>query len=354
MNKLANIGMMFLVGVVVTMSGCGKQTTPANSAPLVKTIVIGEEISENKHSFSGTVHGCFEAPLSFQVGGRIVERYVQSGQRVTAGEALFKLDSKDAEEQVNTAEGAVISAQAAYNLADSTLARYRSLHDIHAISDLAMDQTQSQYEVASAQLQQAQAALSRAQNNLDFTTLRANRDGVIGSTSYEVGQVVSAGMPVALMVDDSQKEVHISLTEKQYGEYSVGMPCTVTFWALPHVQVKGIIKEKAASPTAGIGTYDVKVSLEDCPTNVTIGMTAQVSIENKMNTNRIEVPLTAMAGQKEQPSVWIVKDGKVYLVAVKVGKYGENSIEIIEGLKQGDRIVIAGTNKLSDGEEVRI
>ena len=55
MNKLANIGMMFLVGVVVTMSGCGKQTTPANSAPLVKTIVIGEEISENKHSFSGTV-----------------------------------------------------------------------------------------------------------------------------------------------------------------------------------------------------------------------------------------------------------------------------------------------------------
>ena len=189
---------------------------------------------------------------------------------------------------------------------------------------------------------------------MDFTTLRANRDGVIGSTSYEVGQVVSAGMPVALMVDDSQKEVHISLTEKQYGEYSVGMPCTVTFWALPHVQVKGIIKEKAASPTAGIGTYDVKVSLEDCPTNVTIGMTAQVSIENKMNTNRIEVPLTAMAGQKEQPSVWIVKDGKVSLVAVKVGKYGENSIEIIEGLKQGDRIVIAGTNKLSDGEEVRI
>ena len=61
-----------------------------------------------------------------------------------------------------------------------------------------------------------------------------------------------------------------------------------------------------------------------------------------------------MAGQKEQPSVWIVKDGKVSLVAVKVGKYGENSIEIIEGLKQGDRIVIAGTNKLSDGEEVRI
>ena len=81
----------------------------------------------------------------------------------------------------------------------------KKLHELQAISDLAMDQTKNQYELASAQLSQAQAALARAENNLGFTSLTADRDGVVGSTLYEVGQVVGAGTPVVLIVDDTKK-----------------------------------------------------------------------------------------------------------------------------------------------------
>lgn len=355
MRIITKAGAVVLAGVFLLIAGCGNNEVETQQSPLVKTITVGEKDSENDTTFSGTVHGYYESPLAFQVSGQITNRYVQAGDRVRAGQPLFRVDSRDAMDQVDAARSSVISAQASYKLASSTLSRYQALHRENAISDLAMDQTQSQYDVAAAQLQQAKATLSRSQNNLGYTTLRADRNGVIGSTMYEVGQVVSAGTPVVLVVDDRQKEVHISLTEKQYNQYSVGMPCTVTFWALPNVIVHGVIKEKAASPDAATGTYDTKVSLADCPDEVTLGMTAQVSMDDNLSGNKsVVIPLTAIATQSSQPSVWVVENGRVKLVKVTVGKYGNDSVEITSGLKSGDKVVTAGASNLTQGEEVRV
>ena len=253
------------------------------------------------------------------------------------------VDSKDASEQAAAAAGALNAAEAQYRLASSTMARYEKLHELQAISDLAMDQTKNQYELASAQLSQAQAALARAENNLGFTSLTADRDGVVGSTLYEV-----------LIVDDTKKDVHISFTEKQYGKYSVGLPCTVTFWAFPDLQLKGTVREVAAAPNTSTGTYDAKVTLIDAPSDVVVGMTAEVSFDDPQGSEQIMVPLSAMAAQSEQPAVWIVRDHKVYLQKVETGQYGNDTVEIVSGLQKGDRVVTAGVQKLHEGEEVRL
>ena len=125
-----------------------------------------------------------------------MQRYVTSGERVTAGQELFSVDSKDAEEQAAAARSSLDAAGASLKLAQSTLARYEKLHAANAISDLAMDQTRNSYDLALTQYRSAEAALSRAENNLGFTTLVADRDGIVGTTLYEVGQVVAAGTPV--------------------------------------------------------------------------------------------------------------------------------------------------------------
>ena len=277
-------------------------------------------------------------------------RYVDQGQRVSAGEALMKVDSKDAEEQVASAQSAVIASRAKADLAYSTLARYEKLHAANAISDLNMDQVRNQAQLAQAELDSSEAALSRAENNLGFTLLTADRDGVIGSTLYEVGQVEAAGTPVVTIIDDSRLDVHISLTEKQYRSYGVGTPATVTFWALPGVTVEGTVRDVAAAPKSQTGTYDAKV---DPPATVAVGMTAEVKFGRQKDSQGVMIPLSAMASQKENPSVWVVKDGKVHLVPVTVGRYGDDTVEITGGLSRGDRIVSAGASKLSEGEEVR-
>lgn len=340
-------------GMAFFMAGCGKEAAVSTEAPLVKTVVAGEAAKGEKTSFSGTVHGYFESPLAFQTGGRIMARYVDQGQRVSAGEALMKVDSKDAEEQVASAQSALTSAQASADLAYSTEARYRQLHEANAISDLTMDQVANKSDLARAQLDSAQAALARAQNNLGFTLLTADRDGVIGSTMYEVGQVVSAGTPVVTIIDDSRKDVHISLTEKQYKSYAVGTPATVTFWALPGVTVEGKVRDIAASPNTNTGTYDAKVTLIDPPDSVVVGMTAEVRFGSQNEGEGFMVPLSAMATQSEKPAVWVVKDNKVHLAEVTTGRYGEDTVEITGGINKGDRIVSAGASKLTEGEEVR-
>lgn len=343
-----------MIGLTAALAGCGaKKAEAAEAAPLVKTMTVGAEEQAARRSFSGTVHGYYESNLAFQIGGRITARYVSAGDRVSAGQALFRVDSKDAEEQAAAAQSAVISAEAQLDLASSTRKRYQALHEVDAISDLAMDQTENQYKLAAAQLAQARATLARAENNLSFTVLTADRDGVIGSTLCEVGQVVAAGTPVVLIVDDAKKDVYISLTEKQYRMYSVGMPCTVTFWALPGVSVRGVIREKAASPDAATGTYDVKVTLVDPPEAVTVGMTAEVVMEEPAGQASFTVPLSAMAPQSEEPAVWVVKEGKAALVPVKTGAYGADTVEITAGLSKGDRVITAGTQRLSSGDEVR-
>lgn len=354
MKKFAVIFAAVWVGFSLVLTGCGNKKEAETEAVLVKTMVVGETAKAESRKFSGTVHGYFESPLAFQVGGRITRRLVSSGDRVTAGQVLMTVDSKDASEQAAAAAGALNAAEAQYRLASSTMARYEKLHELQAISDLAMDQTKNQYELASAQLSQAQAALARAENNLGFTSLTADRDGVVGSMLYEVGQVVGAGTPVVLIVDDTKKDVHISFTEKQYGKYSVGLPCTVTFWAFPDLQLKGTVREVAAAPNTSTGTYDAKVTLIDAPSDVVVGMTAEVSFDDPQGNEQIMVPLSAMAAQSEQPAVWIVRDHKVYLQKVETGQYGNDTVEIVSGLQKGDRVVTAGVQKLHEGEEVRL
>lgn len=374
MKRWAGIAAAVMLGMSLSLTGCGKAVNKGPSAPLVKTIVIGEDAKDAKDTFSGTVHGFFESPLAFQTGGRIMQRYVTSGERVTAGQELFSVDSKDAEEQAAAARSSLDAAGASLKLAQSTLARYEKLHAANAISDLAMDQTRNSYDLALTQYRSAEAALSRAENNLGFTTLVADRDGIVGTTLYEVGQVVAAGTPVVTIIDDSKLDVYISLTEKQYGLYSVGMPCEVTFWALPNnvtrsreccpcevtfwalpgVKVAGKVREVAAAPNAATSTYDAKVTLENPPQDVVVGMTAQVKFTDPDSARGFMVPLSAMASQQASPSVWVIRDGKAHLQKVETGRYGKDAVEITSGLKKGDRVVTAGVARLSEDEEVRV
>lgn len=165
--------------------------------------------------------------------------------------------------------------------------------------------------------------------------------------------MVAAGTPVVTIIDDSRLDVHISLTEKQYRSYGVGTPATVTFWALPGVTVEGTVREVAAAPNSQTGTYDAKVTLMDPPDSVVVGMTAEVKFGGNTEGRGFMVPLSAMATQKENPSLWVVKDNKVHLVPVTVGRYGDDTVEITGGISKGDRIVTAGASKLAEGEEVR-
>ncbi len=344
---------MTVLCCVALLVGCGGESrTKDKVIPLVKTEIVGQMNDEAAQTFSGTVHGRSEAPLAFSLGGKIVARYVQAGDPVEAGTALFQIDDKDASEQVIAARGQLEAAEAQRNLAESTFGRMAQLYAADAISALQLDQSRNAKELAEAQYRQANASYERALNQQDMTVLKSEHAGVVGATLVDVGQVVGPGTPVAVVVDMSEPEIWISLTEQTLHQYRVGETAQVTLWSRPGQTWTATVKEIAPAPNRSTGTYDAKLRVET-PFDGEVGMTAKVTFRTE-DANIITIPMTALAEQSEKPAVWVVRGDTVHLVPITVGDIRSERIQVRSGLKDGDVVVVAGTQHLYEGAKVRV
>lgn len=344
---------LLLLSSILLLAGCGSTNTTKEDIPLVKTTVIGMSADDTSNTYPGTIKNRNETALSFQVGGRIIAKNVQIGDRVQAGQVLLAINQSDLADQVSNAQGAVAAAKAQADLTQTNLARYRTLYAQQAISRLQLDQAETNYKAASAQLAQAEASLSTSQNQLGYTQITAPSDGIITAVNVEVGQVVAAGQTVATIAVGNEPEAVIALPEQMLSQVAINTPARVTFWALPGVTANAFVREITPVPDPTSRAYTVKLTLPDPPAKLQLGMTATaVFADDKANV--IVIPLTALLKNDKGSAVYVVKNETASLVPVTTGNMLENSVEITSGLHQGDRIITAGIDKLADGEKVRL
>jgi len=290
--------------------------------------------------------------LGFRTGGKIIERLVDAGARVQAGQVLMRLDPADSGLQAN-------SAQAQYQLAEAEAKRYRELRDKNFVSQSALDAKETALKAASAQ-----AGL--AGNQADYTTLRADHSGVIAAISAEVGQVVSAGQTVMRLAQDGEREVAIAIPETQYAGLKVGAPADVTLWsegngneaAQPGARPRklvGRLRELSPAADPASRTYAARVALNGADAQAALGMTAEVRFKSHDKRDQLVVPLSAIFQQGDQSAVWIVAaDHSVSLRKVVVAAYRDDGAVIASGVAAGERIVSAGVHKLNAGEKIRV
>ena len=340
---LAVIAMSFL------LTGCNDEVA-VQKPPLVKVQKIAVTNAASEENYSGTVRGRYETNLSFQVSGKIISRNVQTGSRVNAGEVLMTLDPKDIVEQSRSAEAQVASTLAQLQLAKINLDRYSELFKADAIAAAVLDQYKTQYDAAQAAYNAAVAQARQSQNALDYTTLTANADGVISAVNAEVGQVISAGQSVLTLVQTNELEVVVDIPENKISAVQIGQPCAITFWAT-NDSVSGTIREISPMADLTARTFTVKISLPDVP-NIQLGMTANVAMR-EFSPSVIILPLSAIYQTGDAAKVWLVEGGKVSLKQIDIAAFDENSVQV-RGLKAGDVVVVAGVNKLHNGQAVRI
>ncbi|WP_298703544.1 efflux RND transporter periplasmic adaptor subunit [uncultured Veillonella sp.] len=372
------------ISIGLVISGCGSEEKTADTAPLVKTMVVGKDMAGQENSLAGTIKNRYETALSFQIGGRVIQKNFTVGDTVSAGQVLAVLSQSDTSSQLQNAQGALAAAQSQYDLAATNVERYRILYAQEAISQLQLDQMENNFKVAAAQLSQAQANVQASTNQQEYTQLVAPADGVITASAIEVGQVVGAGQTVGSIAVGNEPEAVIALPEQMLASISVGTPAKVSFWALPNDTVAGVVREISPVPDPTARTYTVKISLTNPPSALKLGMTSQVVFDQAGNAG-LTVPLTALvnkAGTEQNNSkaitndttsngkatngnlsnqagtstgqVYVVKDGTVHLVTVQLGALGNNSVVVVSGLSKGDRVVTAGVDKLEEGAKVRI
>ena len=343
---------ILVLALPLVLAACGEPTAPVSAVERpASTVTVGTEAIDSGNVYSGEVHARYEAVLGFRIGGKIVERLVDTGGLVKKGQVLARLDAADTGLQEN-------AATAQYRLAEEELKRYRELRDKGFVSQSALDAKETALEAASAQ-----AGLAR--NQAAYTSLLSDRDGVVSATFAEVGQVVSAGQPVVRVAQQGEREVTFGIPESRFGSVKVGMPADIELTATSSngvpTALNGHVREISPAADPASRTYPVRVSIDAGNAKVPLGMTARVRLHISGNEASKEggggyvVPLTAIFQQGDQAAVWIVAaDHSVSLHPVVVSAYLDEGALISSGVVPGDRIVSAGVHKLSAGEKIQI
>ena len=343
-----------LIFLAFSLTGCSNKEVIKEEIPLVRSEIIKMDATGPITNYSGEVRGRYETQLAFQVSGKIIKRRVELGSVVNPGDVLMEIDGKNIQQTVNIGGAQVASAQSQLSLATANLERYRILREQGAISQAQLDQYQNAYEVSVAAVRQSTAQYTQGENQLGYSTLVADSSGVISKISAEAGQVVSAGQGVATLVKSGEREIEINVPENQIEQIRNVQQANISFWALPGVVAQGKVREISPIADTVSRTYKVRGSLMNPPAGMNLGMTANVAVPSAGNQNGIYIPLTAIYQTSQVPNVWVIKDGIVNLRPVKVGGFGDGKVQILEGLQGGEMIVTAGTQKLREGQKVRV
>lgn len=347
---LAALIVLFLAFRLFT--SLGSEPELKKEPPLVRTVTIGSVASSEENSYPGEVRGRYESNLAFQVSGKIVRRVVNLGDAVVPGQVLMEIDARDVVQAVKSGNAALEAALSQQRLAGDNARRYEMLYQSGAVSKATMEYYQNQETAASAAVRQAEAQFAASGNQLEYTRLTADFAGVVAAVNGEAGQIAAAGVPMITLIKNGEKEVQFFIPENRAGKIKVGQKVSVVFWALGQTSAVGTVREIAPAADTVTRTYKARLSLEDAPSAVKLGMTAKVRIESE-KSSAVLLPGSAIYQTDSTPKVWLVKDNRVYLTPVVVAGYSGNKVRIERGLAQGDVVVAGGTNKLTEGQMVR-
>ena len=329
---------LFILALCFSLAACNKEAAPpAKTIRPALTRIVGEAVIEKNHEYSGEIRARHEPVLGFRIGGKISERRVSAGMRVKAGEVLARLDAADAVLKAR-------AAQAQYRLTLADAKRYRKLNHDGFVSAAALDAKETALKSAGAE-----AALAR--NQMDYAVLRAERDGVVETVLADVGQVVSAGQPVLRLADSGEAEAAFEIPEDQLSGFHVGDAAEVTVGDRP--PLSGHLRELSQSADPASRTYPARVALDARTDRIALGMSARVRFKAAAS-GALLIPLSAIYQQGKQTAVWVVADNhSVSLRQVEVSVYRDDGAIITGGLKAGERIVVAGVHRLSEGEIIQ-
>jgi RND family efflux transporter MFP subunit len=324
----------------------------------VKTTTAVRTDSSKLWSFAGTAEDALATRLSFRVGGKIVEfPGNQIGRRFAEGEVIARLDPSDYELELRQAKANLEQVRANYVRAKADMERNSRLFERRVISRGELDQVEADFKSFEAQLNASAKQLDIARKRLGYTTLHAPFDGWIGEVEADLHQNVSAGQAIATYNAGRQMKMYISVPDTLISQVREGDEVAVVFDALPGRTMQGKVEEIGVESGTG-STYPVKVYLDNADRMVRSGMSGHVNFTGLGQAKAaFYLPPVAVLGEPDGAhAVWVVdpKTSTVTRRDVTVGQLTPAGLEILDGINQGDVIVIRGVHSLEEGRKVRL
>ena len=345
-----------LLASVCLLAACSKPAPAQEPVRAVRIVTVGLNPVNANTEFAGEVRARVESRLGFRVGGKLVRRQAEPGQRVKAGQVLAQLDPQDYMLAADAGRAQVTAALTNRDLAAADFKRFKELRDQNFISGAELERREATFKAAQAQLEQAQAQLSGQGNQANYTTLKAEVSGVVTAVDAEAGQVVAAGAPVVRIAQDGPRDVVFSVPEDRVGTLKLGAGVDVRAWASANA-LKGVVREVAASADPVTRTFQVKVALQ-ASDSLALGSTVTVIPQAPESAGQqvIKLPTSALRQDGNATAVWVLDATSmtVKLQQIQIATADGNEVVVASGLQPGMQVVSAGVHVLSPGQKVTI
>ena len=293
--------------------------------------------------------------MAFRVSGRMIERAVNIGDRVVAGQVIARLDSQNATNTLRSARAALAAAESqlvmtrnAFNRQDQLLRNGFTTRSNH-------DAARSAMETALSTVDSAEAQVKIAEDNLGYTDLIADASGTVTARGAEPGEVVQAGQMILQLAREGGRDGVFDVPASILREASADSVISVSLADDPSIKATGRVREVAPQADPVTRTFRVWIGLDNAPDAMRLGSTinGQVTIENYA---MIEIPASALTAVNNAPAVWILnpETNTVALHNVEIGRFGNVTVGVASGLSAGDIVVTAGVQALYPGQKVRL
>jgi RND family efflux transporter MFP subunit len=325
---------------------------PAQQAPVKPVLVttVQNRAGGSEHSYSATLRPRYETDVGFRTGGKISQRLVEVGQRVSEGQPLARLDPADYALAVAAAADQVRAAKVDADQAASDAARFARLLGDGSIGAADHERQKARADAAAARHELATRQLDLARNRAAYATLVAPYAGVVTGLKMEAGQVVAEGQPVASLARTGELEVVADLPEHLVQNAKTDR-ASAELWERPGKQLALRLRELSPVASAQARTFRARFAIVDADASagdeLRIGMTAQLLLGRRDTQPSAVLPATALLKTGGAPSVWVVDaaNGTLSQRPVQVIGYAPEAV-VVSGLPDGLKVVSVGTQKL--------
>lgn len=342
------------------LAGCSRPEPPPEPVRAVKLLTVGASEVQAQRLFAADVRARVESRLGFRVAGKLVQRHVELGQAVRAGQLLAQLDARDYRLAVQAAQAQVAAATTQRDLAQADYERFAQLKAQNFISGAELDRRRATAQAAQAQLTQALAQASSQGNQEHYTQLRADADGVVTAIEAEPGQVLELGQTVLRLAQDGARDAVFAVPEDLVSQLRVGQEVAVRPWgggAEGAAKLRATVRDIAASADPVTRTFTVKAALSGSPLPP-LGATLTVypSAFAPRGVQALRLPTSALWAQGQQTAVWVfdAASSTVRAQVIEVAQVDGNEVLVRAGLQAGAQVVATGVHVLAPGQKVSI
>jgi RND family efflux transporter, MFP subunit len=341
--------------IATTIAGCDKPAQQTSEARPVRTVTVERGAGGETTSLTGHIRAKDQVGLAFRLDGRMIERPVNVGDVVKAGQVVARLDPQNQQNSLRSAQADLASADAVLTQSRLAFGRQQKLLVDGWTTHARFDEAQQALVTAQAQVDSAQAHLRIAQDQLSYTDLSADAPGAVTAVGAEPGEVVRAGQMVVQLARQGGRDAVFDVPEELIRTGPRDPVVEIVLTDDPQVRATGRVREVAPQADPATRTFQVKVGIIDPPEAMRLGSTVTGSIRLSAPPG-VEVPASVLTEANGSPAVWVVdpQSQTVSLRNVDVLRYDPATVVISQGLETGEIVVTAGVQTLRPGQKVRL